>query len=190
MQFRITLEGTAPLIMHNVRLADPLDPIARQMKTITGKRKKTEADHEEIAHLEFMGGLYYDDEVGPYLPGENVQRCLVDAARITKAGVQVTRGVFVTSMVNPLAYGGPRNPEELWADDRFRLTRPVVVQRSKTMRTRPIFIRWAADVEGELDDEVLNLSELEQIAGTAGRMIGLGDWRPRYGRFAATVDKL
>ena len=61
------LTGLVPLILHNARLADPLDPISKAMKTVSSKRKKTDADFEELARLEFEGGLYMvDDE--PVIP--------------------------------------------------------------------------------------------------------------------------
>lgn len=59
-KFTLTLTGVTPLLVHNARLADPLDPIVRQTKPISGKRSKTEEDHLELARLEFIGGLYYD----------------------------------------------------------------------------------------------------------------------------------
>lgn len=57
MDLRLDITGTAPLLMHNSRLADPIDPIVRSMKKITGKTKKTEDDHAETARLEFLDDL-------------------------------------------------------------------------------------------------------------------------------------
>lgn len=190
IKFRMTLSGTAPLLMHNSRLANPLDPATKAVKRLTGKRKKTDEDHEEIAHLEFLGSLYLDSDVGPYVPGENIGRCLVDAGRISKRGVLVTRGVFIETDVNPLAYDGPRDPEKLWADANYQLMASVKVGMQRTMRCRPMFRQWSADAEGTLDPNVLDFTDLADIAQTAGSMIGIGDWRPRYGRFQATLERL
>ena len=66
MQFRITITGTAELLMHNARLANPLDSAAKAMKAISSKRVKTDEDHAEMARLEHFGSLYYDSEIGPY----------------------------------------------------------------------------------------------------------------------------
>lgn len=188
MDFTITLEGTAPLIMHNARLANPLDTASKAIKEYTSKRKKTDADHEAIARLEHAASLYLDPDVGPYLPGENVARCLIDGARITKAGVKVTRGVFIASDVNPLAYKGPRDADGLWSDENFRHIASVKVGQSRTMRCRPIFRQWRVQAEGTLDTGVLSLRELVAIAEEAGSMVGLGDWRPRFGRFTVQVE--
>lgn len=190
MDFRITLTGTAELLMHNARLANPLDPAAKAMKAISSKRVKTDDDHEEMARLEHFGSLYYDSEIGPYIPGQNIERCLVDAAKVTKSGVKVTRGVFVSTNVNPLAYKGPRTPDGLWADENFRHMASVKVQQNRVMRCRPLFREWRTEAEGTLDTAILSFEELQSIADTAGQMIGLGDYRPRYGRFTAKVVKL
>ena len=69
MKVRLSIEGTAPLLMHNIRLADPLNPIAKAMKAISSKRKKTDDDLAQLARLEFEGGLYVLPDLGPYLPG-------------------------------------------------------------------------------------------------------------------------
>lgn len=189
-RFRLTCRGTTPLLMHNARLSNPLDEVAKAMKRVSAKRVKTEDDHEELARLEHLGGLYFDADLGPYLPGQNFERCLVDAARITKAGKKIERGVFVTSDVNPLAYDGPRDVDGLWKDENFRHAASVKVQTSRVTRTRPQFRTWAVEAEGEFDPAVISLDEIREIADTAGRMIGLGDWRPRFGRFTAEVERI
>ena len=190
MHFRVTLNGTLPLLMHNAQLSDPLNHHTRAMKAVSGKRTKTDSDHEDMARLEFLGGLYYLPDVGPFLPGDNIQRCLVDAAKLTRAGRQVTRGVFISTDINPLAYKGPRGLDGLWADENFRHRKSVKVGMSRVMRTRPMFQQWSVDAEGELDESELNLEELRQITEAAGTRIGIGDWRPRFGRFTASVEVL
>ncbi|OBH07931.1 hypothetical protein [Mycobacterium sp. E1747] len=185
--FTITLTGTAPLLMHNSRLSNPLDPATKALKKVTGKRNKTDDDHEQIARLEFAGGLYMDPDVGPYIPGENIMRCLVDGAKLTKMGVKVTRGVFVSTDVNPLSYNGPRDEQALW-DKGWRHMASVKVGTSRTMRCRPWFPEWKVQAEGVLDPSVLELDDLTSIADNAGSLIGLGDWRPRFGRFTAVVQ--
>ncbi|CAO3452058.1 hypothetical protein [Azospirillum largimobile] len=46
LSFQIT--GVSPLLMHNGRLADPLDPLVKDIKKLSCKRPKTEADLERI----------------------------------------------------------------------------------------------------------------------------------------------
>src|ERR1017187_324250 len=101
MDFKITLEGTGALLMHNARLSNPLDPAARAMKKVSAKRNKTDDDHAELAHLEFIGSLYYDQHAGPYVPGDNIWRCLYDGSKKSKRGPKVKEGVLITTEVNP-----------------------------------------------------------------------------------------
>lgn len=190
MEFKIKLVGTETLLMHNVQLADPLNPFTKRLAEVTGKRKKTEEDHVEIARREWAGGLYFDPEIGPYIPGQNVERALLDSARMNRLGKSIERGVFITTNQIPLIYPGPRNVEQLMNDASFRHSASVKVGMSRTMRCRPMFREWALETEGYLDEEQLDLAELRQIAVRAGKLIGLGDWRPRFGRFEATVEAL
>lgn len=187
IEFTITIQGTAPLLMHNSRLANPIDPIVRESKKITGKMKKTDEDHLEIARLEHAGGLYWDDEFGPYIPSDNIWRSLYDAARKNKLGPKVKEGVIFTENVNPLVYPGPRTVDGLWADENYRLVSSAVVSQKRIMRTRPMFRTWATEAAGLLDPTVLDIHTLIAVADVAGSLIGLGDWRPRYGTYSATI---
>lgn len=188
--FRLTLAGTAPLLMHNGRLANPLDPAAQALKKLTGKRNKTQTDYNDLARVEFLGGLYLDPDIGPHLPGDNIWRALQDAAKKERKGRAVAEGLLITSDVNPLSYRGPRTADELWDDENFRHMTTVRIKTERTVRCRPIFRDWRCDAEGLLDENILELDDLARIADTAGQRIGVGDWRPRYGRFTATVEPI
>lgn len=188
IDFTLKLFGTEPLLMHNARLANPLDPATKALKAYTSKRKKTDEDHEKIAWLEFLGSLYMDPQVGPYVPGENLMRCLVDGGKLTKQGTAITRGVIIKDQVNALAYEGPRDQDALWAAKFYDMS-SAKVGMQRVMRTRPMFRKWSVEATGLVDPSVLELSDIETIATNAGLMAGLGDWRPRYGRFTAEVTK-
>lgn len=111
----VTLKGETPLMLHNIRLADPLDPFAVQMKEITSKKKKTEADHAAIARIEWEGGMYFDPKAGPFLPTWNVIRSLRDGAALTKRGKDIMRAVMIADPVAPILYDGPRTLDAMWA---------------------------------------------------------------------------
>jgi hypothetical protein len=63
LTYRIT--GDAPLIMHNGALANPLSAASKALKQVTSKKKKTDADFERMAEIEFKAGLYMDEDSGP-----------------------------------------------------------------------------------------------------------------------------
>ena len=187
MKFTARLRGTTPLVMHNGRLVNPLDPIVKDIKKITAKRKKTDDDHEAIARLEHRASLYLDPDVGPFIPGENIHRMLVDAGKPVKLGKRVTEAVLITSDVNPIAYSGPRDADGLFGDRNYVLMVPVRVGTARTMRCRPIFPVWSCEATGFLDESLMDFGDLKQLAETGGAAIGLGDWRPRYGRFEVVL---
>lgn len=189
IRFRVTLTGTAPLLMHNARLANPIDPATKSKAEIANKRRKTDDDHHELARREFLGGLYIDPDVGPYIPGQNIERAILDAARLSKNGRNIERGVFIETDINPLWYRGPRTADELWKDENFWMTSLVVQQRNRVPRTRPKFSEWSVSADGVLDPSQLDYPVFEQIVHSAGQLIGLGDWRPRYGRFTAELER-
>lgn len=177
--FRIT--GAAPLLMHNGRLADPLDEHTKRLAVVTAKRAKTEADHLRLAELEFLGSLYLSGGT-PCIPGEMLEAALVRAAGQARRAPKARAGLVVRD--NPkLDYEGPRDPHALWADAAFRLRAPVRVGMSKVMRTRPMFAAWAAEVAVEFLPELLNAADVRGFLVTAGEQVGIGDWRPRFGRF-------
>lgn len=190
MEITITLTGTAPLLMHNIQAANPLHPLAKEMKAISSNRtlKKTDEGIEQLARLDWTAGLYFDEAYGPILPAENMTRCLIEGGRVTKQGKNVERALLILDD-SPLAYPGPRDIDALWEDGSFAHTSMVRVGQSRVPRVRPIFREWAAEFDADLDTEVLNLSDLQTIAERAGRSVGVGDFRPRYGRFDVAITR-
>lgn len=187
-QIKVVIGGPA-LLMHNGQLADPRNPYSKAMKEVTSKKKKSDEDHEEIARREFQGGLYHDDEIGPYLPGEAVQAMLVEASRKSKQGREFV-SVSVEEDMIPLEYKGPRDRDALWKDEKFVFTKGVKNQQNRVMRTRPIFRNWKIEFTITIDDDAsVNVEDVQRALDIGGRKVGLGDWRPgspkggRYGRF-------
>lgn len=186
--FRLAGNDGEPLIMHNGLLADREYTWTKQVAAITGKRKKTDEDHAEIARLEWRGGLYYDETAGPYLPGYNIRRSILDAGRLSKEGKTIERGLLSIDRVNPIVYHGPRTPEAMYADGRFAHRALIKVGTSRVVRVRPQFLGWSCDVSITFDTLVLDRANLIRMAETAGTFIGVGDGRPFYGgRFSVEV---
>jgi hypothetical protein len=172
-------------------LADPLSPEARAVAELSGKRKKTERDMEELARREWMGGLYYDEKLGPVLPAWNVVRSIQEAARLSKLGKAIERGVFPEDELAKLEYEGPRDREEMWKSRQFAFRKGVKLSGRKIIRTRPIFHECAAEFVAVVDPTVMDFETFAVLASQAGRYIGVGDFRSgRYGRYAAVCTLL
>lgn len=186
-----TKSGGSPLVVHNEQLADPLNEWTRAIAKVAKKRNKTEADHVEIARLEFLGGLYLNGN-GPCIPANNILRCLQDGAVRQKLGKDVPRGIFPLAKDADLSYegDGERDPDEMWKVGTFTLRKTVGVQRSRTVRTRPIFNEWTLELPIEMDETIWDLDKLMKAWQDAGKYAGLGEMRPIYGRFDATLEEV
>jgi len=183
LQFRI--QGVSPLLMHNGQTADPMNVWARRMKEITSKRKKVDADYEELARLEWLAGLYLKDGE-PCIPGYVFEAAIIGkggAARKERMGKDAAAAVWVLKDF-PLTYEGPRDPHKLWEVEAFRFQILVNVNGSKVLRTRPMFTDWAAEIEVNFDSELLDEEVVKRWVEVAGSQCGLMDWRPKYGRFS------
>jgi len=178
------IRGIVPLLMHNIRHSiNPLDPMQRQMKELTSKRKKTDQDYADMSKLEWFMGIYVDENNRPCIPGEMIEAMMIGAARKNKRGKDFQAGA-ISDGNWPVEYSGARTAEELWEDESFRDCRAVVVQRSRVLRTRPIFREWSLSFEVSYLPEVISSGDdIRNALKLAGQIIGLGDYRPRYGRF-------
>lgn len=193
MKVVLSFDGRAevngsPLLCHNERLADPLDPAARAVAEIAGKRKKTEAEHLELARREFIGGLYTNGN-GPMVPAGNILRCIEGGARRIKKGRDVNRGIVPLAEHADLIYDGPRDEDGLWKGE-FWLRKGVGVGTKRVMRTRPCFKDWRLELPIEVDPDIWDLHTLQEVCELAGKYEGLGDMRPIQGRCLITATPI
>jgi hypothetical protein len=180
VQFQI--EGVAPLLMHNGQLADPMNKFAKALKKVSSKKKKTDEDYEELARHEFMGGLYVNEEGHPVIPGEVLEATISSGAKNTKKG-KVAKSAIIVDGNFPVIYEGPKTAEKLFEDDNFRHVCGVKVGQARVMRTRPKFNKWAVKFTVHYLPDVLDEREIATFVEDAGRIYGLCDGRPRFGRF-------
>jgi hypothetical protein len=192
----VEIIGTRALLQHNIRLANPMDPYTKALVELTKNRKTRGADKDEalanMARAEWEGGLYHsgtepdDDGMGPYIPAAWVQKALTEAARLTRDGKNVERGVTIVHERHRIEYAGPRDLDGMWgAGGRYVDQRMVTVARAKVLRTRPKFgAGWKASVALSFASEVVNSDDIKRFFESAGRYIGMGDARSiGFGRF-------
>jgi hypothetical protein len=157
------------------------------------KRNKTIADYEQIAHIEFLGGLYpqpaYPWENGVefqvVIPGAMLRKVLIEGARKDKLGKQVEAGLIPPDDTS-LVYEGPDDPEELF-EAGFYETVPVGIGRNKAIRTRPYFKEWAIEPTLDYAEDLIQEDQLVRAIQRAGREVGMGDDRPLFGLFTADL---
>lgn len=190
---KVKWTGIRPFIMHNGLLADPTNPIVIEQKKITAKKaKKTDADCFELARLEFIGGLYIGETGNLVIPSDNIERTIQDGAKKSRLGKDVQAAVFCSDtevqIRHPLIDG--KTPEQLWEDKqgRFILRKGVKVTTSRVIRVRPMIpTGWTLTFDIEYDESIVNPRNLEQAIVDAGSLCGIGDWRPKFGRFTMEV---
>lgn len=188
-----TIIGVRPLLMHNGQLCDPMNEHTRALKSASSRRNKGDEDHADVARAEYVGGLYHDAKHGPYLPVDVLQACIESGAKKRKLG-KIFKGCV---MVNEpgwggyaLSYKGPREVEALISDPAFRLTKAARVGQARVMRTRPRFpVGWSCTFEVEIVRGAVTREQVTQAIADAGTYEGIGDWRPRYGRFTVEASK-
>lgn len=190
--FRATITGVSPLMMHAERLADPTNPLTKELKKHTKKKLKTDDDLALIKRLEWRAGLYTDDQDRPAVPVDWLLAALKEGARKVKLGKQASAGIFDPGVpFFPVTFDAPDGGlEALYADGRFCDYRGVGVQGKRTMRARPLFPDWSLSFELLYDPETIEGGQIEDALRTAGQLLGIGDYRPRFGRFVVTeVDR-
>ncbi len=188
-QFTVRLIGRTPLVLHNNQCVNPRNPLKKQIAAITSKgKRKTDADHERLEQLEFVASLYINDQIGPYLPAQNLRKMLIEGARKEKNGKQFESGCFVNDD-SPIIYEGPRSIDEMiQLGDRFMWTTPVGNQAATIMRTRARFKTWSCEFTVYLEDSLVTKDMLLGALKHAEISVGIGDARSvGCGRFKSEV---
>ncbi len=183
----VTWRGIRPLIMHNGDMADRNHPGVQRIKEITakGSKKMTDADFALRDQIEWESGLYWSDELGCLaIPSNNVEACLVAGARKSRLGNDFKAAVWCARDQHPLIYDGPKTKAELYATPAFVLRQGVRVNKARIIRIRPMIpTGWKIKVELEYDPTITNEKQILNAMNDSGALVGLGDYRPKFGRF-------
>jgi hypothetical protein len=171
--FTVRVEGTAPLLMHS--------PAG------LGGEKKARgvipSPEEEAENC-----LYRDGSGKIVVPARCIEGCIVKAGAGKTAGGQgkktyknfILAGVQVMPEEVPLIYDGK------YIIDKRR----AVIMRQGIIRCRPRFDKWALEFDIRIIDSYLlghgQDSAMKAIFEDAGTLVGLLDFRPRFGRFEVT----
>lgn len=179
----VTLEGVSPLMVNSARGLNPLDELTREVKALGTKRKKTDEDTLLLLKTKFEQSLYYDRKLGPYLPAFNIRKCAIEAARKSKRGTAVQQGVAIVGDERlPLKYDGPRDPQKMW-EAGFADIRAAWASGRGIQASRALFREWSVEATFNLDYSVIEEQEFLSYLVLGGRIIGVGTYRDRFGRF-------
>ena len=188
----VQLVGAKPLLLHNGRLANPLDPYTRDLAAISKKRNKTDDDRLNMMAIEARAGCYETTDGLLAFPTANVWRSIYDAAKAYKLGVAVKRSLHFDDVNEPLYVDGATVDidQDRWLQYPDTIDyRPVKVGMVKTMRARPLVPNgWVTTHRFGLNEKEVDVDSLVPVLQRAGETIGVGDWRPVYGTFEAKVE--
>lgn len=132
----------------------------------------------------------YRNEAGEIcLPGEYLRGAIINAAKFRqdprsprKSAMDLFKAGIIS--LTPLASLGVKQWDY---EDRRRVT----IQRNGITRVRPAMrAGWVAQMDFMVNvPEYIDQAFLIEVLGIAGRLIGVGDFRPTYGRFDLTSFK-
>lgn len=167
----VTIQGSADFLFHRWN-AEAVDEKAKAAKN--SKAKKTD-DVESY--------VYRTDDGELAIPGEYLRGSIINAAKFRqdprsprKSAMDLFKAAIVVT--TPLASLGVSE----WG---YLDKRRVTVQRNGINRVRPAMRSgWSATFDlMVLLPEYIDRSSLRETIESAGRLIGIGDFRPTYGRF-------
>lgn len=186
----LTLVGETPLLMSSGEV-DRESELYREYRALSKARAKTIEQEAQLRELEWHTRIYFDEEIGPYLPGKNVKELLRSAATKWKLGESVRRSLVVPDYRIALIYDGPRDLKGLW-EKGFRYTTMVAnagAGSGRVERTRPCFANWSLQCEIAFDTDELDEDSFISIIQRSQKY-GLGDYRPEFGAFQASSEFL
>jgi hypothetical protein len=184
-QFDVSF-SLSSFISHSGQTADPLNRYAKALKEVSSKRKKTEADFEQLAKIEFEAGLYLNKAGQVIIPGRVIEAALAEGAKKSREGKAALSSTFVDNDPVIEYDGGPLSLQELLLSEEHRLAVPVRVGTARVVRTRPIFHNVRGTFRVSLETSLANEAQLRRWIDDALNQVGIGDWRPRHGRGEVT----
>jgi hypothetical protein len=171
----VEITGSADLLFH--RWSN--EAVAEKAKAKKGSDAKKTDNVESY--------VYRNDEGVICLPGEYLRGAIIGAAKFKqdpRSPRKSAMDLFKAGVISLTALA-PLGSSTKWDyEDRRR----AVVQRNAVTRVRPAFRSgWKCSVDLLINTpEYIDEALLRDVIGMAGRLIGVGDFRPTYGRFDVT----
>lgn len=170
----VAIEGSADFLYHRWN-PEAVDEKAKAAKNSAAKKT------DDIESY-----VYRDDAGNLCIPGEYLRQSIIHAAKFRQDPRSPRKSAMdlfkagVVSLTSLASVG-----KTTWDyEDRRR----VVIQRNGVNRTRPALkVGWKCEFDlMVMLPEYISRDDLHSVITNAGRLIGLGDFRPTYGRFQIT----
>jgi hypothetical protein len=178
-KFKVKIEGTSPLIMNrpSVMIGD-----------ISKDKKPFSNEAEEMANSK----LYASPKGKLYQPSTHVYGALIEAGKHKKV---VGKGKSTYSKI--VGYAVQIEPFEIEHEiqnwEIFSILAVNPNTKGRNLLHRPILKQWRLGFEVIFDDSEIAPSIMKELFEIAGKVAGLGDWRPAkkgyYGKFTVVEWK-
>lgn len=174
----VSIQGVADFLFHRWNN----EAVAAQATAPKGSKAKKSDDIESY--------VYRDDKGFLCIPGEYLRQSIIGAAKFKqdprsprKSAMDLFKAGVVS--ITPLACSGLKQWDY---EDRRR----VVIQRSAITRSRPALkAGWRVTIQLMCNlPEYISPTFLNEVIQNAGRLVGIGDFRPSYGRYAVVGFEL
>lgn len=167
----VSIEGTAPILFHRWNC----ESVASKSKAKKGSAEKKSDDVESYVYRTEAGELA--------IPGEYLRGAIVGASKFQqdpRSPRKSASDLFKAAVISltPLASLGTKE----WD---YTDKRRVCIQRNAITRSRPAMKEgWRATFILMVNlPEYVDAQLLNSTIAAAGKLIGLGDFRPSFGRF-------
>lgn len=174
----VTLEGASDLLFHRWNC----EAVEEKSKAAKNSKAKKEDNIESYVWRNDSGHLC--------IPGEYVRQAIIHAAKYKqdpRSPRKSAMDLFKAGVVSLTDYASLGKKNWDYLD-----TRRVTVQRAGVNRTRPAMKKgWNSSFTFQvITPEYIDKQLFIDVLGTAGRLVGIGDFRPTYGRFQVTNVKI
>ena len=167
----VTVEGSADFLFHRWNC----EAVEEKAKAAKGSKAKKTDDVESY--------VYRNDDHELCVPGEYLRQSIIHAAKYRQDPRSPRKSAMdlfkagITSLTQLASLGVKE-----W--DYLHKCR-VTIQRNSITRTRPAMkAGWKIEIQLLVNlPEYISPASLNETIAAAGRLIGLGDFRPSYGRF-------
>jgi len=176
----VEIVGSCPIIFHRWSCEDV------ESKALAKKGSK-EKKSDNIGSY-----VYRDNDGDVCLPGEYLKMAMVYAAKFRQDPRSPRKSAFDLFKAGVVAVTDLAKINGGTKDWDFLDKRRVVIQRNSITRTRPAFLKgWNAEIDLMISvPEYLDYSFVSEVLSMAGKLIGVGDFRPSYGRFDIAKCKI
>ena len=170
----VTIVGTADLLFHRW----DCDGVAEKAAAPKGSKSKKMDVVENY--------VYRDKDDVISLPGEYLRQSVIHAAKFRqdpRSPRKSAMDLYKAGVLSLTVYA-PLGKDKWDYEHRCR----ALVQRNAVTRVRPAFLAgWEARLQLLVNvPEYIRPDDLHDVLSQAGKLVGVGDFRPTYGRFRVT----